>query len=211
MSKGRLILTNIIGILAVFALIAAGAYYYYQNENYVTTNDAVVSADMMQVTAPASGMLAEWNLEEGKNVSENASVGKVAAGESSVSVSSYMNGTVIQNEAYPHQMVQAGQALAVAADMEHLYITANIQEKDLKDIEVGDSVEIKVDGDGNTLFDGEVEEIGFATNSLFSVLPQQSSNGSYTKVAQKVAVKISLKNASDKVLPGMNAEVKISL
>jgi multidrug resistance efflux pump len=108
-------------------------------------------------------------------------------------------------------MVQAGQALAVAADMEHLYITANIQEKDLKDIEAGDSVEIKVDGDGNTIFDGEVEEIGFATNSLFSVLPQQSSNGSYTKVAQKVAVKISLKNASDKVLPGMNAEVKISL
>ena len=48
-------------------------------------------------------------------------------------------------------------------------------------------------------FDGTVEEIGYATNSTFDMLPSTNSSGNYTKVTQKVPVKISIKNPSDKV------------
>ncbi|MED4531874.1 HlyD family efflux transporter periplasmic adaptor subunit [Metabacillus fastidiosus] len=211
MSKGRLLLANIIGIIVVLGFIAGGGYIYYQNENYVSTEDATVSADMMQIVAPSSGILKDWNGEEGANVSENGVVGAVSDGEKALSVHAGENGTIIKNEAKKNQMVQAGQVLGEIADMDHLYVTANINETDLNDIEVGDSVDIKVDGDKEVTFDGKIEGIGYATNSVFSALPSQNASGNYTKVTQKVPVKISIQNPSKKVLPGMNAKVKISL
>lgn len=211
MSKGRLILSNVIGIVVILAVIIAGSYIYYQNVNYVETEDAVVSADIMQVVAPTSGILKDWNVKEGANVSENDTVGTVFEGERTSIIYAAENGTIIKNEAKKNQMVQAGQVLAQTADMDHLYITANIKETDLNDIEIGNKVDIKVDGDQEATFNGEIEEIGYTTNSVFSALPSQNESGNYTKVTQKVPVKILIQNPSKKVLPGMNAEVKISL
>ncbi|MED1201516.1 efflux RND transporter periplasmic adaptor subunit [Heyndrickxia acidicola] len=209
--NSRLLITNIIGFVVVAALVVMGIYFYYQNENYVKTDDAVVSADMMQIVSPSSGVLSKWNVSEGDNVSDNTNVGNVASGKgSSTSITARMAGKIIKNEAKTNQTVQAGQVLAQEADMDHLYIVANIKENDLKDVKVGNSVDVTVDGDPGTTFDGTVKEIGYATNSVFSVLPDQNSTGNYTKVTQKVPVKISLSQVSDKVLPGMNAEVKIS-
>lgn len=210
MSRGRLILTNIIGMIVVLALIAGGSYYYYQSANYVKTDEAKVAATMGQIVAPTSGKLSGWTVEEGDDVTKDAQVGKVSDGKQTVGLSSSMEGKVIKKEASDNQMVQAGQVLAQTADMNNLYITANIKEDKLKDIEKGDSVDVTVDGDSGTTFEGEVEEIGYATTSTFSVMPQQNTSGNYTKVTQKVPVKISIKAPSDKVLPGMNAEVKIS-
>jgi multidrug resistance efflux pump len=211
MSKSRLIVTNILGVFVLLIILAGGAYYFYQNENYVKTDEAKVSADMVQITAPSSGKLTNWEVKEGKAVSQEAEVGKVSDDQQTVPVNSMMSGTVIKNEAINGQMVQAGQVLAQAADMDRLYIMANIKETDLKNIEKGDSVDIKVDGDSDVTFEGTIEEIGYATNSVFSMLPQQNTSANYTKVTQKVQVKISLQNPSAKVLPGMNAEIKISL
>ncbi|MFC3885042.1 efflux RND transporter periplasmic adaptor subunit [Bacillus songklensis] len=211
MSKGRLIIANMIGMVVVLALIAGGAYYYYESKNYVKTDEAKVSANIMQVVAPAAGTLTDWNGHEGNKVSQDAVVGKISDGGHTVSVTSMMSGTIIKNAANNNQMVQAGQVLAQTADLDHLYITANIKETELKDIEEGASVDIMVDGDSDTTFKGTVEEIGYATNSVFSMLPQQNTSDNYTKVTQKVPVKISIENPSDKVLPGMNAEIKISL
>lgn len=206
----RIVLANIIGVLVIFLLIAAGAYLYIQNKNYVKTDDAVVSADMMPIISPSSGVLKKWNVKEGADVSEKDMVGKVSDGKNDIPITSRMSGKIIKNEARKNQLVQAGQSLGEEADMEHLFIVANIKETELKDVEIGDSVDVMIDGDSDTVFYGTIEEIGYATNSVFSVLPQ-SSTGNYTKVTQKVAVKISINQPSSKILPGMNAEVKISI
>jgi multidrug resistance efflux pump len=211
MSKSRLILINIVGMIVVLALIAAGGYFYIQNQNYVKTDDAVVSADITQVVAPTSGLLTNWNAKEGNLVTDNEELGNISEGKIALPVDCMAKGTIIKNEVKSKQMVQAGQVLAQTADMDNLYITANIDENDLNNIEVGDSVDITVDGDSGTIFSGTINEIGYATNSVFSALPSQNSSGSYTKVTQKVPVKISIQNPSNKVLPGMNAEVKISM
>lgn len=210
MSRGRLILTNFIGIIVVLALIIGGAYYYYQSQNYVKTDEAKVQADMTQVVAPANGKLTEWNIKEGDEVSKDSVVGKIA-GEQSGSVTATNEGTVIQSNTHANQLVQQGQVLAQVADLKSMYITANIEETDLKDIDEGDKVDVVVDGDSGTTYEGRVEKIGYATNSALSTMPSQSTSGNYTKVTQKVAVKISIKNPSDKIKPGMNASVKISL
>lgn len=206
----RLIVANIIGVFVIFLIIAAGAYFYIENKNYVKTDDAVVMADIMPVVSPSSGVLKDWSVKEGTDVSEKDLIGEVSDGKNEVPITSKMSGKIIKNEAKKNQLVQAGQILGQEADMNDLYIVANIEETDLKDVEIGNSVDVTVDGDPDTRFNGTVEEIGYATNSVFSVLPQ-SSTGNYTKVTQKVAVKISINQPSSKVLPGMNAEIKISI
>lgn len=68
MNRGRLILTNIIGLIVVLAIIGGGAYYYYQSTNYVKTDEAKVAGDMAAISAPAAGKVSDWDLEEGKTV-----------------------------------------------------------------------------------------------------------------------------------------------
>lgn len=109
MSKGRLIIANILGVLVVVALLAGGAYFYYQNENFVKTDDAKVSADMVQIVAPASGMLKDWDIEEGKAVTKGKAIGIIDEEGQDVSIKSTMEGTIIKNGAGNDQLVQGGQ------------------------------------------------------------------------------------------------------
>lgn len=76
MSKGRLVIINMMGIIALLALIAVCGYYYYQNEYYVTTDEAKVSANMTKITAPASGKLSGWDVKEGDQISDGDNLGK---------------------------------------------------------------------------------------------------------------------------------------
>lgn len=211
MSRGKILLINFVGLVVVLGLIALGAYFYYQNKNYVKTDDAVVSADITEIVAPTSGVLTSWNGEAGKGIKEKQSLGKVSSGKSATEVNSIEAGTIIKNQTKANELVQAGQVLAQTADMDHMYVLANIKETELKDIEIGDKVDVSVDGDSDVTFDGKVEDISYATNSVFSALPSQNATGNYTKVTQKVQVKISIQNPTKKVLLGMNAEVKISI
>jgi multidrug resistance efflux pump len=209
MSKGKLLATNLIGLIVILALIAGGVYFYYQNSSFVKTDEAHVQGDRTQIVASSAGVLNDWKAKEGDKVSQDDKVAKVKGEAGSEDVKAISDGTIVKNEAQDGELVQPGQALAQVIDMDNLYIVANIKETDLGDIEVNDKVDVSVDGDPGAVFEGNVEEIGYATNSTFDLLPQTNTSGNYTKTTQKVQVKISLKNPSDKVLPGMNASVKI--
>ncbi|MEJ9231669.1 HlyD family efflux transporter periplasmic adaptor subunit [Peribacillus butanolivorans] len=210
MNKGRLILINVIGLVVILAVVGGGAFYYYESTNFIKTDEAKVTGDLYTIVAPASGKLTDWDLKEGDIVSKDNKVAKVATVEGDQTVKTSAPGTVVKTQVLEDQLVQAGQTLAQTINMEDLSITANIEENKLKNIEKGDSVDIIIDGDPDTVFEGTLEQIGYATTSVFSVMGNQNSSGNYTKVTQKVPVTISIKAPSDKVLPGMNAEVKIS-
>jgi len=202
--------TNFIGIIVILALLIGGGYYYVQKSNYITTDNAKVSGDVYNVVAPAAGKVASWTVEEGNDVSKDAEIAKIQAEKGSVAATVPADGKIIQTNVKENQMVQAGQQIATEVDMKDLFIVANIKEDQLKDIKEGDDVDVTVDGDSGTKIDGKVEEVGYATNSLSSLTSNSSSDGNYTKVSQTVPVKISISNYSEHVLPGMNAEVKIS-
>ncbi|MGE6612189.1 HlyD family secretion protein [Peribacillus simplex] len=210
MNRGRLVLINVIGLVIIVAVLAGGAYYYYESTNFIKTDEAKVSGELYTIVAPAAGKLADWDLHEGDNVSKNDQVANVTTLDGKEAVKTAAQGTIVKTQVHDEQLVQAGQTLAQTINMDDLSITANIEENKLKDIEKGDSVDIIIDGDPDTVFEGTLEQIGYATTSVFSVMGNQNSSGNYTKVTQKVPVKISIKAPSDKVLPGMNAEVKIS-
>ena len=118
-------------------------------------------------------------------------------------------GTIVKVDGMEGSMAQAGTPIAYAYNLDDSYITANVDEKDIADVEEGKDVNVKLDGEDAEL-KGKVEEVGKATASSFSMMPSSNSDGNYTKVSQVVPVKISLDSKPSKnVVPGMNAEVKI--
>ncbi|WP_054975244.1 HlyD family efflux transporter periplasmic adaptor subunit [Paenibacillus sp. A3] len=208
--KGRMFAANIIGVVLIVLLAFGGFYYYDQSSKYIKTEDARIAGDVIAVSAPAGGTLSSWSGKEGGMIAKNGNVGQVSEGSKTVNVAAPIDGTIVKNQAKEGQMVQPGQPLAQLVDMKNLYVTANLDETDVKDIQVGSAVDITVDGDADTTLKGKVEEIGHVTNSVFSLLPSANTSGNYTKVTQKVQVKISMTNYSDSVLPGMNATVKLT-
>ena len=136
--------------------------------------------------------------------------GQSQSGESqTMDIKMPKNGTIVKTSGMEGSVAQAGSPIAYAYNLDDLYITANIDEKDVSSVEKGDKVDVTIDGEDSDV-DGKVEEVGQATAASFSLMPSSNTDGNYTKVSQVVPVKISLDSAPSKnVVPGMNAEVKI--
>ena len=185
MNRGRLVLINVIGLVIIIAALAGGAYYYYESTNFIKTDEAKVSGELYTIVAPAAGKLADWDLHEGDSVSKDDKVANVTTLDGKEAVKTAAQGTIVKTQVHDEQLVQAGQTLAQTINMEDLSITANIEENKLKDIEKGDSVDIIIDGDPDTVFEGTLEQIGYATTSVFSVMGNQTAAGTIRKSLKK--------------------------
>ena len=208
-------------ILCIFCAMlitlgGVGFYYWYNNDNFISTEDAKVDGDFIAISPQVSGKLLEFNAKEGETVVKNQILGHIEASgltDENVEYSlirTPINGIVIKKEAEEGQYVSAGSTLAVMIDPEKLYITANIEEIKVEKLREGQSVDIKIDQFEGKVFQGKVQYIGKASNSAFSLLPS-SSGGSFTKVVQKVPVKIELEENDANLLPGTNADIKIHI
>ncbi len=204
-----------IGVLvALILMVAGGGTLYYMNDvmSYVSTDEAKVQGDLSTVTATTNGSITEWDVKDGQQVSKGDVMGiiqPVGVSGPTVQVLAPSDGTIIQSKGSIGEFVGAGTPLAMTTPLNKLYVIANVEESDLEDVKTGAEVKVSIDAYPGTDFTGKVEEIGFATTSTFSMLPAASSSGNYTKVVQKVPVKISL-DSGDKLVPGLNATVKIS-
>lgn len=125
-------------------------------------------------------------------------------------VRSPINGVVVKKQGTVGELLTTGQSLITLTDTSKLYITANIEETKLGKVKVGQTVEITIDQYGSKKFTGKVKSIGEVANSALSLL-SSSTSGTFTKVVQRVAIKIELDNFEGKILPGTNAVVKIHI
>ncbi|KGK90273.1 efflux RND transporter periplasmic adaptor subunit [Clostridium sp. HMP27] len=208
--------TLIIGILMVMLVALGGIvyYYWYQNTNYVSTEDAKVSADFVSVTPQISGKLLELNVDEGDKVTKNeilASQDMNGLPDTSVEqslVRSPINGVVVKRQGTVGELLSQGQTLITLMDPSKIYIAANIEETKLGKVKVGQPVEIAIDQYSSKKFTGKVKSIGEVSNSALSLL-SSSTSGTFTKVVQRISIKIELDDFDSKILPGTNAVVKI--
>jgi len=210
--KFKLILTSII-VLALLVGGTAVVYYWYENTHYVSTDNAVISADFIKVTPQASGKLLEFDVKEGDSVVKDQLLGRIDAGSAGGAASNVrapIAGTIVQNNTHIGEYVSSLQVptLALIMNPKEIYVTANINETDLNRIKVGQSVTITVDQFKGEKFPGTVKSIAQAAADAFSFLPAQTS-GTFTKVEKRVQVKIQFSNIDTKLLPGTNATVKI--
>jgi membrane fusion protein (multidrug efflux system) len=109
------------------------------------------------------------------------------------------------------QAIQSGQPITSVVDVEHIWVTANFKETQLKDMRPGQPVSVHVDAYGIDLT-GHVDAIGGATGSRTSLLPPENATGNFVKVVQRVPVKLVLNAGQDKkqrLRPGMSVEATV--
>lgn len=121
------------------------------------------------------------------------------------------DGYTSRKEIQVGQLVQPGQTLLDIVDSNDIWVAANYKETQLRHIESGSKVEIKVDAIPNVTFNGTVKSISTATGASLSLLPQDNSAGNFVKVRQRIPVRIefSADNKPDdmaKLRAGMNVE-----
>jgi membrane fusion protein (multidrug efflux system) len=116
------------------------------------------------------------------------------------------------------QFVQAGQPLLAIVQQgnrpDDVWVSANFKETQLAKMHPGQTAEIEVDAYPGATFHGRVESLAAATGARFSLLPPDNATGNFTKVVQRVPVKIVFTDAPDPKRPlrvGMNVNVTVNL
>ncbi|WP_261302662.1 HlyD family secretion protein [Paenibacillus andongensis] len=215
--KRKLVLIIILAVMVISGA-SIGGYYWYQGANYVATDNARLSGDIYRVMPRIAGKINTLGIKVGDTVVADQIVGQQDITNLSNSLLDQatlrtpIGGTVIQTAAKVGEVVAPGQSVAMIVDKSALFVSADIDETKIRKIHVGQLVTFNVDTYSGTDFQGKVTEIGQATASTFSLLPTTGSSGNFTKVTQRLNVKISIDDHKGLDLaPGMNAAIKIHI
>lgn len=203
-------------VVMVFALTSIVLYYWYNNTYYVSTEDATITGDLVRVSPQLSGKLLEFNVEEGDKVVKDQILGRQEVpnlSDTNVDQSvlrAPIDGIILKKQGTVGEFEPAGQTLAMMVDTQKLYVTANIEETKIGKIQPGQLVDITIDQFEGEKFTGKVKFVGQASNSTFSLLPA-STSGTFTKVVQKIPIKIEFDQHNGKLMPGTNAVIRIHI
>lgn len=121
-------------------------------------------------------------------------------------------GVVSKKQVEVGQLVQPGQPLMTIVSDTGVYITANFKETQLSDLKVGQPVDIEVDAYGCSA-EGKVESLSAATGAKFALLPPDNATGNFTKVVQRVPVRIAVTKPCGRqqtLRPGMSVTVHVA-
>lgn len=122
------------------------------------------------------------------------------------------DGVVTHKSVEVGQLVQTGQPVMNVVPLDDVWVVANLKETQIRDIHTGSAVEIRVDAYPGSVWQGQVESFSPATGSKFALLPPDNATGNFTKVVQRVPVKIRVtpgKNPQEILRPGMSVLVTI--
>lgn len=144
-----------------------------------------------------------------------------------------VNGVVDKTFVDVGEYVTPGQRLALVHDPEKVWIEANVKETEVRKLRIGQVVEISVDaypgegifdrlmnafgiespdsGETNPTFIGHVIAIGNSTTAEFALLPSPNPSGNFTKITQRLPVRIAIDQKDRKLRPGMMVEINIDI
>ena len=215
------------GIVLLIIVIGIAAYFIYQGNKYVSTDNARISAPLISVSALNNCQVISLNVDLGSFVKQGqqlAEVGQPRSFDPSIrqgtraeplgdsKIESPVDGYIAAIWSYPGSVIAAGQPVVTIYDSSNVWVSANIDETHIQRIKPGQNVQIKVDTLRGRTLTGTVSGIAPATASSFSLLPQQNTSGNFIKVVQVVTVKINIDNAESYLLiPGTSVEVKIDV
>lgn len=122
-----------------------------------------------------------------------------------------VDGTVGARSLRVGQFVQAGTQLMAVVPLDAVYVVANFKETQLTHVRDGQPVKVKVDSFHSTVLTGHVDSLSPASGLEFALLPPDNATGNFTKIVQRVPVKIVFDDHKLKGLlrPGMSASPTI--
>ena len=121
------------------------------------------------------------------------------------------DGRVGQRKVFPGQLVSPGVEVISLVEGD-TWVEANYQETQLAGMRVGDAADIHIDAMPSSSFRGHVLEISPTSGAAGSLLPPDNASGNFTKVVQRLPVKVSIDSGSvavSELQPGLSAEVYV--
>jgi multidrug resistance efflux pump len=212
----RKTLIPVIIVVAVLLGAGIGGYLLYTNYYFYSTDDAIVTGNLVNIVPRVPGTLSRLDVQVGDNVSTGQDIGTVEGnppGLVTEQLVAPMNGVIVQVPGVVGQSVDTQSPIVQETDLSGVKVTAYVDESALNNIHAGQPVDIHVDAYGGTNFSGHVSQIVAVSASQFSLLPtEDNSSGNFTKVSQRFPVYILFDSTNNGVpLPGMSAEVTIHL
>ena len=174
-----------------------------------------VSRDQASVTtARRASLLAARAQAEASVARAQATLDLARQDQAHTLIRAPIDGVVGDRQAEPGDYVQPGTRLLTVVPMRALYVVANFKETQVSRMVIGQSATIKVDAlDGKPL-KGSVESFAPGSGSQFSLLPFEPGTGNFTKIVQRVPVRIRLdpgQTGLDRLRPGLSTTVKVRL
>ena len=194
----------------------------------VGTQQALDDANAALATAHANAAAAAANIEAAKAqlgvlnaqstsaqslLSElNIAVTKAQSDLAATEIKAPFAGIVANRAVQPGQFVGAGSRLLALVPVQDSYIEANFKETQLVDIHAGQAATITVDAFKGEKYQGTVQSVAPASGAEFSLLPPENATGNFTKITQRVPVKVSIPpELAAKLRPGLSVYVSVDL
>lgn len=162
-----------------------------------------------QVTASSAALRAALARVEAARAARDLAANQLA----DTRVLAPVSGQVSNKTVEPNQLVQAGQPLLAVVPLEEVWIVANLKETDIAGVKPGAPVAVAVDAYPGLKLDAAVDSIAAATGARFSLLPPDNATGNFTKVVQRLPVRIRVQQNADSahpLRPGMSVSVTVT-
>ncbi len=189
---------------------SARAAFEAAKAGFGTAKAQATAAHANEESARAQVTVAEANVQAAQAALRDADLQL-----SYTSIISPVEGRVSKKTVESGQRLQPGQALMAVVE-DDVWVSANMKETQLAGIEVGQSVEIEIDALKDQKFTGRVDSIQAGSGATFALLPPDNATGNFTKIVQRVPVKIvfdadSIRGFRDKIVPGLSVVPTIDL
>lgn len=120
------------------------------------------------------------------------------------------DGKVVMTFVRKGEHVSAGQRIVMFHNPQEIWVEANIKETDVGRVKLGMKADIHVDAYPGTTFKGEVFRIGQAATNRFALLPDPNPSGNFTKITQRLPLRVKLVDKDIRLRPGMMVEVYVA-
>lgn len=175
---------------------------------------ALVSAEAAIATARARVEVARAEMAEAERMLPEleTALARAERDRGFASIRAPFDGIVGNRAVQPGEFVQPGARIAAVVPVTGLWIDANFKETHLARLKPGQLARIEVDALPGAMLEGRVESFSPASGAVFSLLPPENATGNFTKIVQRVPVRVSLPDvvpAPELLRPGLSVVVRI--
>src|SRR5580700_752787 len=186
----------------------------------LTTTHAQLEAQLRQNRAQARAAERQLQVLEAQIVQSEAAIAaqhaaldaaKLNVGYTTITAT--QDGVLGQRQIKPGQLVGVGSQITTLTPLPNVWVIANYKETQLTHMSIGQKAEITVDTFPGHILRGHVLALAPASGAQFALLPPDNATGNFTKVVQRIAVKILIDDAdglADRLVPGMSVEARVN-
>ncbi len=191
--------------IALAAVALFGFLLWHDGTLYVSTDNAIITGAMVQVSSPGAGQVRSVDVDIGDQVEQNELIATLAL-PNQVWIRAPIEGIVVARQSNPGDLIPSGRTIVTIADPTQVWVQAQVEETQISRVHAGQTAAVTVDALGET-FEGRVVGVGRAASS--SLQPPGNAANAAARSRQVVPVKIELNAGSLPLVVGGSVGVKI--